>query len=178
MGHVRLARHPLACWLERSFLNLPFRSPKSLIYLAASPLSGSRIVTTPSSVRSLSPSLLLVDFCEVLPLLSAFAHVPFSTILHLGLACPLLDNSPLPLLDHLNRSWTTFFETAPRQADLLPRHHHARLDRVRLDSPRILTDPLELDPLQASISSYLHHSISLGPITPHDTLTTSIDRGS
>jgi hypothetical protein len=97
--HVRLARLPLvARWLERSFLNLPFRSPSRSFTSPPSPLSGFRIVTS-SSVRSLSPSLLLVDFCEVLPLLSAFAHVHFSTILHLGSACPLLDNSPVPLLD-------------------------------------------------------------------------------
>jgi hypothetical protein len=74
---LRLARLPLVrSGLNAPSLNLPFRSPKSLIYLAA--LSSIRIPYRRLTVGAISITVSsLVDFCEVPPLLSAFAHVPF-----------------------------------------------------------------------------------------------------
>lgn len=51
-------------------------------------------------------------------------------------------------------SGRSFFETAPRQADLFPTHHPARPDRVTFTL-----------------------ALPLGPITPHDHFTNPIDRG-
>jgi hypothetical protein len=68
-----VARLPPYCWLGRCFLLISPFAPQVIHYLRHHPSRFYRHLVLGAIYQVLS----LVDFCEVPPLLSAFAHVPF-----------------------------------------------------------------------------------------------------
>lgn len=134
-------------------VNLPFRDPShSLPPPPPPPLGYHRHLILGAIYRV---PFLVVNFCEVPPLLSAFAHVPFYTLLQLGTACPLLSSpAPTPLLDNLNRFWTITLRPCSLASRLL--FKTASNAPGRSLEPRSRTKPTpqpELNSLQASLSS-------------------------
>jgi hypothetical protein len=152
-------------------VNLPFRTPSHSIPPPPSPPPGFHRHLILGAIYRVP--FLVVDFCEVPPLLSAFAHVPFYTLLQLGTACPLLSSSaPVPLLDDLIRFRTITLRPCSSASRLL--FKTASHAPGRSLEPRSHTEstPLPgLKPLQASLSSIPSYTQSYRELTaPHDIL--------